>query len=166
MDEILLVEIKMPLFETLFPLGVAHYLIGGLLIGAAVSFLFVATGLIGGLSTFFTSTWSYVSSGAYFQRDEFVSSRNWRLIYAVGLVVGAAIWMFTVGESFQTSVSWWQLALGGFIAGYGARLSNGCTSGHGICGLASLQLPSLLAVIIFLGAAMVSAAVVKAAGGV
>jgi uncharacterized membrane protein YedE/YeeE len=156
----------MPLFETLFPLGIAHYLIGGLLIGAAVSFLFISTGLIGGLSTFFTSTWSFVSQGAYFQRDEFVSSRNWRLVYAVGLVLGAAIWMFTVGESFQTSVTWWQLALGGFIAGYGARLSNGCTSGHGICGLASLQLSSLLAVIIFLGAAMVSAAAVKALGGV
>ena len=156
----------MPLFETLFPLGIAHYLIGGLLIGAAVSFLFISTGLIGGLSTFFTSTWSFVSQGAYFQRDEFTSSRNWRLVYAVGLVLGAAIWMFTVGESFQTSVTWWQLAVGGFIAGYGARLSNGCTSGHGICGLASLQLSSLLAVIIFLGAAMVSAAAVKALGGV
>ena len=156
----------MPLIETLFPMGIAHYLIGGLLIGAAVSFLFIFTGLIGGLSTFFTSTWSFVSQGAYFQRDEFVSSRNWRLVYAVGLVLGAAIWMFTVGESFQTSVTWWQLALGGFIAGYGARLSNGCTSGHGICGLASLQLSSLLAVIIFLGAAMVSAAAVKAVGGV
>jgi hypothetical protein len=156
----------MPLFETLFPLGIAHYLIGGLLIGAAVSFLFISTGLIGGLSTFFTSTWSFVSQGAYFQRDEFTSSRNWRLVYAVGLVLGAVIWMFTVGESIQTSVTWWQLALGGFIAGYGARLSNGCTSGHGICGLASLQLSSLLAVIIFLGAAMVSAAAVKALGGV
>lgn len=156
----------MPLFETLFPLGIAHYLIGGLLIGAAVSFLFISTGLIGGLSTFFTSTWSFVSQGAYFQRDEFTSSRNWRLVYALGLVLGAAIWMFTVGESFQTSVTWWQLAVGGFIAGYGARLSNGCTSGHGICGLASLQLSSLLAVIIFLGAAMVSAAAVKALGGV
>ena len=156
----------MPLFETLFPLGIAHYLIGGLLIGAAVSFLFISTGLIGGLSTFFTSTWSFVSQGAYFQRSEFTSSRNWRLVYAVGLVLGAAIWLFTVGESFQTSVTWWQLAVGGFIAGYGARLSNGCTSGHGICGLASLQLSSLLAVIIFLGAAMVSAAAVKALGGV
>ena len=156
----------MPVLETLFPLGIAHYLIGGLFIGAAVSFLFVSTGLIGGLSTFFTSTWSWVSGNSYFQRDEFVSTRNWRMIYAVGLVIGAAIWMFTVGEAFQTTVSWWQLALGGFIAGYGARLSNGCTSGHGICGLASLQLPSLLAVIIFLGAAMVSAAAVKAVGGV
>ena len=150
----------------MFPLGIAHYLIGGLIIGAAVSFLYIATGLVGGMSTFFTSTWSFVSNFSYFQRDEFVSTRNWRSVYAVGLIVGAAIWMFTMGDSFQTSVSWWQLALGGFIAGYGARLSNGCTSGHGICGLASLQLPSLLAVLIFLGSAMVSAALIKTLGGV
>ena len=156
----------MPLIETLFPLGIAHYLIGGLLIGSAVSFLFVTTGLIGGMSTFFTSTLSFVSSWPYFQRDELVSSRNWRLTYAAGLIIGAAIWLFTVGEPFQTTVTWWQLSLGGFIAGFGARLSNGCTSGHGICGIASLQLPSLLAVLIFLGSAMVSAALVKLLGGV
>ena len=156
----------MPLIEALFPLGITHYLIGGLLIGSAVSFLFVTTGLIGGMSTFFTSTLSFVSSWPYFQRDELVSSRNWRLTYAAGLIIGAAIWLFTVGEPFQTTVTWWQLSLGGFIAGFGARLSNGCTSGHGICGIASLQLPSLLAVFIFLGSAMVSAALVKLLGGV
>ena len=47
--------------------------------------------------------------------------------------------------------------MGGIIAGFGARLSNGCTSGHGICGLGSFQLPSLLAVLIFLVAAIVTA---------
>jgi uncharacterized protein len=156
----------MPLIETLFPLGIAHYLIGGLLIGVAVSFLFVATGLIGGMSSFFTTTLSYVSGLSYFNQAEFVSSRNWRLTYAAGLVIGAAVWLFTVGEAYQTSVSWWQLALGGFIAGFGARLSKGCTSGHGICGLASLQLPSLLAVVIFLAFAVVSATVVRLLGGV
>jgi uncharacterized membrane protein YedE/YeeE len=156
----------MPLIETLFPLGIAQYLIGGLVIGLAVSFLFLSTGLIGGMSTFFSSTLSYVSSWRYFQQKQFTDSRNWRLVYATGLIIGGAVWLFSVGEPFQTTVSWWQLALGGFISGFGARLSNGCTSGHGICGLASLQLPSLLAVLIFLFAAMVSATVVKMLGGV
>jgi len=156
----------MPGIETLFPLGIAPYLIGGLIIGLAVSFLYVTTGLVGGVSTVFSSTWSYVSNWRYFQQERFVETRNWRLVYAAGLIIGAALWLFSVGEPFQTTVSWWQLSLGGFIAGFGARLSNGCTSGHGICGLASLQLPSLLAVLIFLSAAMVSAAVVKMAGGV
>ena len=155
----------MLLIDTLFPLGITHYLVGGLLIGFAVSFLFVVTGLVGGMSTFFTATLSYVSDWSYFNQEEFVTSRNWRLAYAAGLVIGASVWLFTLGESFQTSVRWWQLALGGFIVGFGARLSNGCTSGHGICGLASLQLPSLLAVLIFLASAMISATLVKLLGG-
>jgi uncharacterized membrane protein YedE/YeeE len=156
----------MPAIDVLFPLGISQYLIGGLFIGFAVSFLFATTGLIGGVSTFFTSTWSFVSKWSYFNRENFVSSRNWRIVYAAGLIIGAAIWMLTAGEAFQTTVSWWQLLLGGFIAGFGARLSNGCTSGHGICGIASLQVPSLLAVLIFLGAAMISANIVQLLGGV
>jgi uncharacterized membrane protein YedE/YeeE len=156
----------MPLLETLFPLGIAQYLTGGLIIGLAVSFLYVATGLVGGMSTFFSSTWSYVSNWSFFQQERFIETRQWRLFYAAGLIIGAAVWLFSVGEPFQTTVNWWQLSLGGFIVGFGARLSNGCTSGHGICGLASLQLPSLMAVLIFLSTAMVSAAVVKVLGGV
>lgn len=156
----------MPLIETLFPLGIIHYLIGGLTIGLAVSFLYLVTGLIGGMSTFFSSTWSYVSNWSYFQQEQFIDTRNWRLVYAAGLIIGGMMWVLFVGEPFQTGVSWWQLSLGGFISGFGARLSNGCTSGHGICGLASLQLPSLLAVVIFLCAAMVSARVVQILGGV
>lgn len=156
----------MPLIDTLFPLGIAHYVIGGLLIGLAVSFLFVATGLIGGMSSLFTSTLSYVSNWGYFNQHKFVSTRSWRLVYATGLIIGAAAWFFSMGESFQTTVSWWQLVLGGFFVGFGARLSNGCTSGHGICGMASLQLPSLLAVLIFLGSAMISAVIVRLLGGV
>jgi len=56
----------------------------------------------------------------------------------------------------------WQLAVGGFIAGFGARMSNGCTAGHGICGMASLQAPSIASVAIFLATAMVTARLVRA----
>jgi uncharacterized membrane protein YedE/YeeE len=156
----------MPALDSLFPLGISHYLAGGLIIGFAVSFLFVSTGLIGGMSTLFSSSLSFISEHPYFQQDRFVSSRNWRLVYALGLVIGALIWWVSADfQSIQTGLTWWQLAIGGFIAGFGARLSNGCTSGHGICGLASLQLPSLLSVIIFLASAMVSAALVQLVGG-
>ena len=155
----------MPEFDLLFPLGITHYLIGGLFIGFAVSFLFATTGLVGGMSTFFTSTWSFVSNWKYFNREAFVSSRNWRIVYASGLVLGALIWMLTVGEVFVTTISWWQLTLGGFIAGFGARLSNGCTSGHGICGMASFQLPAFLAVLIFLTTAIITAQLMQKLGG-
>jgi uncharacterized protein len=159
--------LTMPPLEQLFPNGYFHYLVGGLLIGAGVSFLFIATGLIGGVSTFFSAMWSFLSRQPFFRQERFIATRNWRLTYAAGLVLGAAIWFFTAGAApVVTAVTWWQLALGGLIAGFGARLSNGCTSGHGICGLASLQLPSLLAVLTFLATAIVTANAVRLIGGV
>ena len=102
----------------LFPHGWAHYLEGGLLIGAGVALLFLATGLIGGISTFYTAVWSFVSRQPYFQQARFAGSRNWRVVYAVGLVAGALVWLVTSGApAIVTQVTWWQLAAGGFIAG-------------------------------------------------
>ena len=146
--------------EQLFPLGWAHYLAGGLLLGAGMSLLFVSTGLIGGMSTVFTTVWSFLSQAPYFQEQRFVSSRAWRLVYALGLVLGAFLWLATMGDPFRTQVPIWQLAAGGFIAGFGARMSNGCTAGHGICGMASLQPASMLSVVVFLATAMVTARIV------
>jgi uncharacterized membrane protein YedE/YeeE len=149
----------MNLLSTLFPLGWQHYLLGGLLIGAGTALLFVLTGRIGGMSTVFSSTWSFVVQRPFFQQVRFVSSRNWRLVYAAGLILGALLWWqgFADGASQSTGVPVWQLLLGGFFVGYGARLGNGCTSGHGICGLGSLQWPSLLAVLTFMATAFVTA---------
>jgi uncharacterized protein len=121
--------------------------------------LFVLTGRIGGMSTVFSSTWSYVVRRPYFQQARFVDSRGWRLVYAAGLVLGAVIWWlgFADGLREATAVPIWQLLVGGFFVGYGARLANGCTSGHGICGLGSLQLPSLMAVLTFMATAFLTA---------
>lgn len=145
--------------HSLFPSGWQSFLTGGLLIGAGVSLLFVMTGLIGGMSTVFSSTWSFFSRATYFQQERFASSRTWRLVFASGLVLGAFAWraLLVPGTDVVTIVPWWRLLAGGLLVGYGARLSNGCTSGHGICGLASLQLPSLLAVLTFLATAMATA---------
>lgn len=153
--------------SSLFPLGWQHYLAGGLLIGAAVALMFVLTGLVTGMSTVFTSTWSYFSRALFFQQPRFTGSRGWRLVLALGLVLGAALWWLALGPpgGVQTAVPAWQLTAGGFLAGYGARMSNGCTSGHGICGLASLRLPSALAVLIFLTTAIATANLVLVFGG-
>ena len=144
---------------SLFPLGWQHYLLGGLFIGAGVALLFVLTGLVGGMSTVFSSTWSFVVRRPFFQQARFTDSRGWRLVYAVGLVLGALVWWlgFAGGAAQTTSVPVWQLLVGGFLVGYGARLGNGCTSGHGICGLGSLQWPSLLAVLTFMATAFLTA---------
>jgi uncharacterized membrane protein YedE/YeeE len=130
-----------------------------LLVGTGTALLFVLTGRIGGMSTVFSSTWSYVVRQPFFQQARFVESRGWRLVYATGLMMGAAVWWlgFAAAAPQATSVPIWQLVVGGFFVGYGARLGNGCTSGHGICGLGSLQLPSLMAVLTFMATAFLTA---------
>lgn len=144
---------------SLFPLGWQHYLVGGLFIGAGVALLYLLTGLVGGMSTVFTSTWSFALQRPFFQQARFTDSRVWRLVYAAGLVLGALVWWlaFSDGRPLTTEVPVWALLVGGFFVGYGARLGNGCTSGHGICGLGSLQWPSLLAVLTFMATAFLTA---------
>lgn len=152
--------------ESYFPNGISYYLAGGLIIGVAVGLLFITTGLVGGMSSVFSSTWSFVSKQPFFQQKRFTESRAWRLVYAAGLILGGLAWLIWSGTgTWQTGVSWWQLAVGGFLVGFGARMSNGCTSGHGICGLAFLQLPSLLAVLTFLATAIVTAQLIARTGG-
>lgn len=149
--------------DELFPNGIAHYALGGLLIGLGVSLLFVLSGKVGGVSTFFSASFSWISRQPFFQQERFLNSRHWRLAYAAGLVLGAflCLQLFGGNATFAdpatpvlTGISPWKLLLGGLLVGFGARMSNGCTSGHGICGMASLQLPSILAVLIFLGTAI------------
>lgn len=145
--------------DTLFPLGWQHYLLGGLLVGLGTALLYVWTGRVGGMSTVFSSSWSWLVQRPYFQAARYVQTRGWRLVYAAGLIVGALVWWlgWTDGTPLATRVPAWQLLLGGFFVGYGARLGNGCTSGHGICGLGSLQLPSLWAVLTFMATAFLTA---------
>ncbi|MHB1667477.1 MAG: YeeE/YedE family protein [Thiomonas sp.] len=150
-----------------FPQGWVHFLGGGIAIGLGVSLLFLLTGFVGGASTTYSAVWSYFSKWPHFQHPKFVITRNWRLVYALGMIVGAVVFTFAVnhGEGFVTHVPAWQLLAGGVVGGFGARMGGGCTSGHGICGLGSLQLPSLLAVLTFLVTAVGTAHIVRAFGG-
>ena len=153
-------------WSTFFPEGMAHYILGGLLIGSGVSVLFIVTGQVGGMSGVYSAVWSYVSRLPYFQQAQFTATRRWRLLYALGLIIGAALWLaLSRADAVITHIPWWQLALGGFVGGFGARLGNGCTSGHGICGLASLNGYSLLAVLVFMATAIATAHVVTVLGG-
>lgn len=151
----------------LFPNGWAHYLIGGLIIGVGVSLMYMFTGRTTGMSSVFTATWSYVSNRPFFQQPRYIGTRNWRLVLALGVFLGAALWWVLLGPAggIATRLPWWQLLAGGILAGYGARKADGCTSGHGICGLASLSPTSLLAVLTFLATAIATANVVAALGG-
>lgn len=147
------------MISNLFPLGWWHYLAGGLVIGVGVALLYLATGRLAGMSSVFTSSWSYVSMRPVFRQPRWLQSRAWRLQLALGLVLGAALWWLALGPAtaLSTEVPAWRLLLGGVVAGYGARLAGGCTSGHGICGMASLKLPSLLAVLTFMATGFATA---------
>lgn len=155
----------LPSLSSLFPNGIAHYAVGGVLVGLGVVVIYVATGLIPGASTFLESTWSYVSGLSRFNRPSYLASRDWRVVFTVGIVLGAAVYSLAVGEfGWTTDVQPWRLFAGGILIGVGTRVGKGCTSGHGVCGMASRSPASIVNVVIFVLVAMVVAAVVGAAG--
>jgi len=148
----------------LFPNGWWPYLLGGLLVGAGTGGIFLSTGLRAGASSVFTTTWSWFTSFDYFQRPVFRAARVWRLVFTAGLVAGAALYAARHPGDWVTSVPAWRLGLGGLFVGFGTRLSRGCTSGHGICGISAGSKPSILAVLVFMGVAVVVAHAARAAG--
>ena len=150
----------------MFPNGVTSYLTGGLIIGLAVSFVYILTGTHATQSSFFTSTLSYFSKLPFFQRQTYLDSREWRLYFASGVIIGAVIYTLTISPDgfWVTSLPLWKLGLGGFLVGFGTRLSRGCTSGHGISGLASLSVTSLYAVITFIGVGIITVSVMRMVG--
>jgi len=101
------------------------------------------------------------------QQPSLVDSRVWRLACALGLIIGAMLWAhyFNPAIYLSNGISPLQLLIGGTLVGFGSRLSNGCTSGHGICGISSLSLPSLVAVMIFMGFAITTALIMSLLNG-
>jgi len=150
----------------MFPLGMFPYVIGGVLIGIGVSYIYITTGLHATQSSFFSTTLSFFSKRPYFQQKQYLDSRGWRITFAVGVILGGFIYSITLSPEgfFTTLVQWWRLAIGGFLVGFGTRLSKGCTSGHGISGLASLSTTSLYAVATFLIVGIITAMVFQALG--
>ena len=143
----------------MFPLGVTSYILGGVVIGLAVSFVYILTGMHATQSSLFSSTLSYFSKVPFFNRKTYLESREWRLYFAAGVILGALLYTVTISPDgfWTTSVQWWRLLLGGFLVGFGTRLSSGCTSGHGISGVASLSTTSLYAVITFIVVGVITA---------
>lgn len=150
----------------MFPLGIYPYIIGGLIIGIGVAFVFIMTGQHATQSSFFSSTLSYFSKLPYFQSRTYLDTRDWRLYFAVGVTLGATIYALTLSiEGFwMTKVQLWRIIVGGFLVGFGTRLSGGCTSGHGISGIASLSTTSAFAVITFILFGIISAQIMQFLG--
>ena len=146
-----------------FPAGIRHYAIGGVLIGLGVSLIYAFTGRLAGASTFLESTLSYVSDVD--RLGEYRASRDWRVVFTVGIVLGAGIYAVIFQDGmWTTEVQWWRLLAGGVLIGIGTRLGKGCTSGNGICGVASASKTSIANVAVFMGVAIGVALIVQAVG--
>jgi uncharacterized membrane protein YedE/YeeE len=92
-------------------------------------------------------------------------TRQWRSIYALGLLLGGVLYAALGLPILPSAMPAWKLALGGVFIGFGARLGGGCTSGHGVCGMASLSAGSVAIVCTFLATGIITALTIATFGG-
>lgn len=126
-------------------------LVGGMLIGLATALLMLLDGKVAGISGIV---------GGLLRRSG--SEVWWRAMFVAGLLLGAAAYIAWTGETFPVEVaaSMPVLVLAGLLVGFGARLGSGCTSGHGVSGMARLSRRSIVATVVFMGTAILTVLVV------
>ncbi len=124
-------------------------LIGGALIGLAATLLLLLNGRIAGISGIV---------GGALKRP--AGDTAWRWWFVIGLLLAglAAIWASPVTPRPEFPIT--LVAIAGFIVGVGTRLGSGCTSGHGVCGMARLSSRSIVATVTFLVTGMLTVALV------
>ena len=127
-------------------------LAGGLLIGLAVSTLLLLNGRIAGISG--------IVGGVVERRD---GDTGWRLAFVLGLMFGALTVRIASANAIEISIASSPMTLGlaGLLVGYGTSMGSGCTSGHGICGIARFSKRSLTATATFMAAGVVTTFVTR-----
>jgi uncharacterized protein len=126
--------------------------LGGLLLGIASSLLFVANGRILGISGIVGRI--PLTTG---------SERSWRLAFLAGLLTGGVA-ILVVNRSalaFAGEQTVLTAAVAGVLVGFGTRLGNGCSSGHGLCGVARLSRRSITATLVFMATGALTVFVVR-----
>jgi uncharacterized membrane protein YedE/YeeE len=119
---------------------VIQSLIGGLIIGIAVSLLLLFNGKVLGVSGIL---------GELFNNP--LSKNYWRLFFVLGLLISPLIYsIFHPIPLIEISSNKLLIIVGGLLVGFGSRLGSGCTSGHGVCGLARLSVRSFIATMTFI----------------
>jgi len=116
-------------------------LVGGGLIGLSAGLLLVTTGRITGISGIVAGMLVPTSDG-----------RLWRGLFVAGLILGCGLVRLISADAVPITIaaSSAELLVAGLLVGFGTRLANGCTSGHGICGVARLSPRSILATLTFI----------------
>lgn len=128
---------------------------GGVLIGLAAALLLLLNGRIAGISGIL---------GGLLQRAG--RDKAWRLTFVVGLLAAPFVWqLFASLPTATVSGSPLLLVGAGLLVGFGSRLGSGCTSGHGVCGIARLAPRSLLATVTFMAAGFLVVYLMRHVGG-
>lgn len=123
-------------------------LLGGALIGLSAVMVMGLFGKIAGIAGITTGV-----LGAVVPMDGAPRDRGWRLTFILGLIAAPLVYALFGGAVVQTvSDDLFGMGLAGLLVGFGTGLGSGCTSGHGVCGLARLSPRSLVAVLTFMGA--------------
>jgi uncharacterized protein len=126
-------------------------LVGGALIGLAASALYAATGRIAGVSGI---------AGGLLRPGR--ADAAWRFLFLAGLVVGAGATGLVAGMPvLRIEASWPVLVVSGLLVGYGTQLGSGCTSGHGVCGIARFSPRSFAATGVFMATAALTVFIVR-----
>ncbi len=128
-------------------------LLGGALIGLSAAALMLLTGRIAGISGIFGGL---LTPGA--------KDRGWRLAFAAGLIAAPLIATLLTGAALPSPAmpaSLIVIVIAGLLVGFGTRMGGGCTSGHGVCGVARLSARSLIATAVFMAAAIATVAIVR-----
>lgn len=128
-------------------------LIGGMLIGLAASLLYAGIGRIAGISGILNEA---IGRG---------EGRAWRLAFLLALVAAAGGWFAWSSAPPRDGFPLPWLLAAGLLVGAGTRIGGGCTSGHGICGLARLSKRSLMAVCVFMACGMATVFLLRHATG-
>ena len=116
-------------------------LIGGALIGLAAALLLLFNGRIAGVSGIL---------GGIFTSDN-RADRLWRCAFVIGIIFGAALYARVFAAlAVQIQANNFTLIVAGILVGFGTRLGSGCTSGHGVCGLARRSPRSIAATATFM----------------
>lgn len=127
-------------------------LAGGVLIGGSAAWLLLFNGRIAGISG--------IAGGLLGPADH---DTAWRVAFTAGLVLGPVAFMLVAGHPpiVRLDAAWPTLVSGGLLVGFGSRLGSGCTSGHGVCGLARLSRRSVSAVATFMLTAAATVLIVR-----
>ena len=133
--------------------AIATAVAGGLLIGTAAGLLMILSGRIAGVSGLAARALAIADAGP---------NRLQAASFVLGLTAGALIISLATGmPNLAVTSSVPVLVAGGLLVGFGTRLGNGCTSGHGVCGLARLSPRSLAATAMFMVAGLATVFVVR-----